>query len=537
MTNCTDLPEWQALKTHQLAIASQTMQGWFSEDSSRFLQFSLQMDPILLDYSKNRITPKTVRLFNQLAHAMKLSQHIEALFSGQLLNTTEKRPAWHTALRTLHHPEVAAVRQQMRIFTDKVRAGIWRGATDKPIRHIVNIGIGGSHLGPLMATHALNDFAMDSLCCHFISQIDSGQLSALLKQIDPETSLFIISSKSFTTLETLTNAKTIRDWLHQHIGMENSSRHFVAVTAAVEKAVAFGIPLAQVFPIWDWVGGRYSVWSAIGLPVALVIGMDSFEAFLAGAHAMDQHFRTASFTENMPVMMALLGIWYINFFDSPHQAIIPYSHTLHYFPRYLQQLDMESNGKQVTHEGKIVNYSTGPIIFGELGCDSQHAFHQLLHQGPRVVPVDFIVVGKNNHPELKHLQDILIASALSQAQALMQGKSYPAALTELLAEGFTEQEAAQLAFHKVIPGNRPSNTLFLTELTPYTLGALLALYEHKIFVQGVIWNINSFDQWGVELGKQLLPRILAGFTENAYSQHDVSTAGLIEYYKTMRENV
>ncbi|MHB1948377.1 MAG: glucose-6-phosphate isomerase [Gammaproteobacteria bacterium] len=546
MTNhLLELAEWQALQAHQKTIASETMQTWFATDAERFERFSLQLGEIMLDFSKNRVNSTTIDLLSNLAKATNLGDKINNLFSGQNINSTEQRPALHTALRNRRlepvyvndcniMPQVKTALDKMQQFSDQVRHQEWLGATGKPIRDIVNIGIGGSHLGPLMAVHALSDFATDKLRCHFISNIDSAHLNEVFKQIDPETTLFIISSKSFSTLETMTNAKTIRHWLQQKIGDTNLSRHFVAVTAAADKALAFGIPAEQIFPVWDWVGGRYSVWSAIGLPLVLMIGMDNFLEFLAGGHAMDEHFRYAEFTKNMPVMLALLGIWYINFFGAQSHAIVPYAHQLNYFRAHLQQLDMESNGKRTTHPGKTIDYATGPIIFGEHGCNGQHAFHQLFHQGQCLVPIDFILVGSNNHGLHEH-QDILIASALSQAQALLQGKSTQQALDELLAQGYTGQDAALLAQHKSIPGNRPSNILFLQKMTPNNLGALLALYEHKIFVQGAIWDINSFDQWGVELGKQLLPNILDDLQNNDFlAKHDASTRGLIAYYKNLR---
>lgn len=545
MNLLTQLAQWQALQTHQKAIAEQTMQNWFQADPLRFEKMSLQVDDILLDYSKNRLNEETLQLLCNLANAANLSEKIEGLFTGKPLNSTESRPALHTALRNSGQepvwvdgvnimPEIHATWAQMREFTDKVRDQSWCGATGKPIRDIVNIGIGGSHLGPLTATQALNDFAIDTLRCHFISNIDGSHLNDVFKQIDPETTLFIISSKSFTTLETMTNARTIRLWLEQKLGKKDLSSHFVAVTAAKQKALEFGIPEKQIFPVWEWVGGRYSVWSAIGLPLALMVGMDHFHAFLAGAHAMDEHFRKTPFSKNMPVILALLGIWYINFFDAQTHAIVPYTHLLNQFRAHLQQLDMESNGKRITHQGAQVDYVTGPIIFGEHGCNGQHAFHQLFHQGQHLVPIDFILVGKN-HDSLDHHQDILIASGLGQAQALLQGKTVEQALDELRKQGVAEKDAQSLAAHKAIPGNRPSTILFLKSMTPYNLGALLALYEHKIFVQGAIWDINSFDQWGVELGKQLLPDILNDL-QNPHSntQHDPSTAGLIEYYKSLR---
>jgi glucose-6-phosphate isomerase len=427
----------------------------------------------------------------------------------------------------------------MQQFTDDVRCGNWRGCTNKPITDIVNIGIGGSHLGPLLTTHALTDYAIKHLRCHFISNIDSAHLNEVLQQINPETSLFIVSSKSFTTLETLTNARTIKTWLKQQLAGVRSAtsiieKHFVAVTAAADKAVAFGIPDEQIFPLWNWIGGRYSVWSAIGLPLALACGMENFSAFLEGAHEMDQHFRHADFSENMPVLMALLGIWYINFFAANNHAIIPYSHHLTHLRTYLQQADMESNGKSISQHGTSIEYATGPIIWGEQGCNAQHAFHQLLHQGQHLTSVDFILTG-GTHDNVKSHHDILIASGLSQAQALMQGKSFQQAFDELVQDGCSAEDANELAHHKSISGNRPSNILFMNQITPRNLGALLALYEHKIFVQGAIWQINSFDQWGVELGKQLLPQILNDLTnDESLLSHDSSTQGLIRHYKNLR---
>lgn len=543
MKRLTELAEWQALQAHQQSIADQTMQAWFAQDPLRFQQFSLQVGELLLDYSKNRITAQTVELLCQFAAKMGLADKIAGLFAGEPLNTTEKRPALHTALRSPRSEplyvndqdimrDIRAALTKMTAFTQKVRDETWRGATGQPLRDIVNIGIGGSHLGPLMAVHALSDD--DKLRCHFISNIDAVHLEEVLSKINPETTLFIISSKSFTTLETVTNAHTIRRWVQNKIGVEKSMLHFAAVTAAAEKAVAFGIAQEQIFPVWDWVGGRYSVWSAIGLPLALMIGMERFMEFLAGAHAMDEHFRQAEFSKNMPVLMALIGIWYINFFGAQSHAIVPYAHQLNYFRAHLQQLDMESNGKRITHAGNTANYLTGPVILGEHGCNGQHAFHQLFHQGQQLVPIDFILMGAHNN-ELQQHHDILIASGLSQAQALMQGKTYQQALDELHAQGCHGEEAQRLSAHKSIPGNRPSNTLFIDKMTPFNLGALLALYEHKIFVQGAIWEINSFDQWGVELGKQLLPSILTDLNHSAInSQHDASTHGLIQHYKNLR---
>lgn len=544
MTQLTALAEWQALQHHQIHIAEQTMQSWFAQDPLRFNRFSLQLNGILLDYSKNQITKETLDLLFKFADRLNIENKIADLFTDNILNTSENRAALHTALRNPSSepifinkqnvmPDIHATLKKMHEVSDQIRNQKWLGATNKPIRHIVNIGIGGSHLGPLMVTYALQNYATDQLHCYFVSNIDSAHLFDLFKKIDPETTLFIISSKTFSTLETLTNARTIRQWMVEKVGETHLSRHFVAVTANPEKAIEFGIPAEQIFHLWEWVGGRYSVWSAIGLPLAIMIGMDNFLEFLKGAHEMDEHFRNAEFSKNMPVMMALIGIWYINFFGAESHAIVPYAHQLNYFRAHLQQLDMESNGKHVTNRNILANYATGPIIWGEQGCNGQHAFHQLLHQGQHFVPVDFIIVGENNHV-LKNHHDILIASGLSQAQALMEGKTVEQAFNELIAEGYTEQDAKRLAPHKSIPGNRPSNILFIDKLTPRNLGALVALYEHKIFVQGIIWDINSFDQWGVELGKQLLPMILTHLKNpESTVQLDASTLGLIRHYRNL----
>lgn len=549
-TKMNTLPEWRALEAHYEQIADYRMQDWFATDALRFSTFSLRVGELLLDYSKNRICSETIQLLCNLADAMQLRPKIEALFTGSAVNTSESRSALHTALRDPTDtplmvsgknikPLIHENLEKMRAFVQRVQEDQWLGCTGKPIRDIVNIGIGGSHLGPLLTTCALTHYVKPGLRCHFISNIDAAHIQEVLDQINPEETLVVISSKSFTTLETTTNTNAVKTWLENKLGHKNLANHFVAITAATNKAVAFGIPEAQVFPMWDWIGGRYSIWSAIGLPLALLIGMPHFEAFLRGAHEMDEHFRHAEFSQNMPVLMGLLGIWYINFFAANNQAIVPYTHLLSHLRTYLQQADMESNGKNMSRHGEQIHYATGPIIWGEQGCNAQHAFHQLLHQGTHFIPVDFILVGKNNS-NLDYTddhQDMLIASGLSQAQALLQGKSYQQALEEALAEGLQDTDAHTLAQHKTIPGNRPSNLLFLNQLTPHNLGALLALYEHKIYVQGVIWNINSFDQWGVELGKQLLPKILADL-QNTLSPltHDSSTQGLIEHYKNLRSH-
>lgn len=537
---------WQALLSHQKAIVPQQMQTWFATEPHRFENFSLNLDPIFLDYSKNRITKETLSLLFQLAKQAKLDQKIEALFSGAVVNTTEKQPALHTALRAPKNKSiyvnekdiilhVHTTLEKMRELIERVHQQTWLGSTGKPIRNIVNIGIGGSYLGARMATHALSDFAHPNLRCFFISNIDHAHIDEVLNQIDPETTLFIISSKSFSTLETITNANTIKHWLEQKLQTSHLGAHFIAVTTATQKAIEFGVLPEHILPIWDWVGGRYSVWSAVGLPLAMMIGMDHFLAFLKGAHEMDEHFRHAPFEKNMPVIMAMLGIWYINFFDAINHAVIPYTHQLNHFQDHLQQLDMESNGKQTTLLGETAPFATGPILWGEQGCNGQHAFHQLLHQGQYLVPVDFILVGKGKNALNSH-QDILVASGLSQSQALMRGKTHEEAVLELQTAGYTADDASLLAIHKMIPGNRPSNTLFLDEINPYNLGFLLALYEHKIFVQGAIWDINSFDQWGVELGKQLLPVILKELqNETLNPLLDASTQGLIKHYKKLKE--
>lgn len=531
MKSLSELTAWKALQHHHQEIQWDSMQDWFASDSARFKRFSVQCGDMLVDYSKNRITDHTVRLLCDLARESNLTDKIEAFFTGQPINFTENRPALHPALRDRTHPDlwvnehnimpdIHAERDKMAKIVDQVRSQRWLGATGKPIRDIVNIGIGGSHLGPQMAIHALADYADSTLRCYFVSNIDGAHLQETLDQIDPERTLFIVSSKSFSTFETSTNFKTIQNWLMARLGTDQVSQHFIAVTAKPDLAEKAGILAPHILKIWDWVGGRYSVWSSIGLPLALMIGMENFNAFLDGAHEMDVHFRTQDFSHNVPVLMGLLGIWYINFFEAPHQAIIPYSHRLHYFRQYIQQADMESNGKMVTQQNMAAVYPTGPIIFGEQGCDSQHSFYQLLHQGSRLVPIDFILAGAGDYFD-EH-QDYLVASCLSQSQALMQGKHY-------------QTESDPLSVHKTIPGNRPSTLLFLNKVTPHTLGALIALYEHKIFVQGAIWNINSFDQWGVELGKALLPPILA---KMQYSQEtacfDASTEGLVDHYKKIR---
>ncbi len=478
------------------------MRDMFAQDSDRFSRFSLQVDDLFLDYSRNRMTDQTIQLLCNMAQQHNLSQRIEALFNGEAVNTTEHRPALHTALRDTNQNAVSdlvvAERARLYEFVNEVRHG--------KFRHIVNVGIGGSYLGPLMTTHALKEFASPNLNFYFISCVDKAHLDEVLAHIDPETTLFIISSKSFTTFETLLNAQILKRWMEEKVGKNAVSNHFVAVTSAKDKAQAQGFAAERIFPVWEWVGGRYSIWSAIGLPLILMIGTQGFDEFLAGARAMDEHFRGADFDKNMPVLLALLGVWYTNFFEAGAHVIAPYSQRLRYLIPYLQQADMESNGKRVSHQRELLPYQTSPVIFGEAGCNAQHTYHQLLHQGTRLIPVDFILV---KSPENTQQDDVLFASAVSQAQALMSGEAHAEA-------------------HRTLPGNRPSNIILLNQLTPRSLGMLLALYEHKIFVQGVIWNVNSFDQWGVELGKQLLPRILSQLEGKG---DDPALMGLIKQYR------
>lgn len=521
MKSLTEHTEWHALTQHQQEIASLHMRDWFTQDNQRFSRYSLKLNGLFLDYSRNRINDKTLALLLKLAEAIDLPKKISELFAGSPINVSEKRAVLHTALRDKNHTPIRVngeniatlitdTLEKMRHIVEQIHSHQWLGATGKPITTVVNIGIGGSYLGPLMCTQALKDFATANLQFHFISTIDQTLLQDVLRQIDPETTLFIISSKSFTTLETFTNAETVLQWMENKLGKKALTHHFIATTAATDKAIAFGIPREHILPLWDWVGGRYSIWSAIGLPLMLMIGYKQFTAFLEGAYEMDQHFKTADLANNMPVLMGLIGIWYINFFGSNAHAIAPYTYRLRDLIPYLQQADMESNGKSINLGGEQISYTSGPVIFGEEGCNGQHSYHQLLHQGKHLIPVDFILIGKGDGDLLDTKQAMLLASGLSQAQALMHGR-----IDDHIP-------------HRAIPGNRPSNTLFLDALTPKHLGALIALYEHKIFVQGAIWNINSFDQWGVELGKQILPEILRCIQEN--SEHeDQATAGMIRH--------
>lgn len=546
MSTLTALPAWQALQQHYQSMATTHMRDLFAADPHRFERFSLQFEDILFDYSKNRVTAETMELLVQLAQQSHLEDKIAAMFSGQKINNTENRAVLHVALRNRSNrpimvdgqdvmPEVNRVLAKMRTFSERVRTGDWKGYTGQRITDVVNIGIGGSDLGPKMVTQALTHYAHPDLRFHFVSNVDGTDIAETLKQINPETTLFLVASKTFTTQETMTNAHTARDWFLKAAQDEGAiAKHFVAMSTNTAAVANFGIDTANMFEFWDWVGGRYSLWSAIGLSIVLALGMDRFEELLSGAHRVDEHFRTTPFAQNIPVIMGLLGIWYNNFFGAETHAILPYDQYLARFPAYLQQGDMESNGKSVTSSGEWVDYSTGPIIWGEPGTNGQHAFYQLIHQGTKLVPCDFIAPAQSLNPIGQH-HSILIANFIAQTEALMRGKTEDEARAELASAGITGEQLALLARARTFPGNRPSNSLLFKALTPATLGSLIALYEHKIFTQGVIWQINSFDQMGVELGKQLAKVVepeLQG--PEPVTTHDASTNGLINAYKRMR---
>lgn len=542
MSNLTRSPAWQALTAHHATISKQTMRGMFDADPARFDKFSVQIDGLLLDYSKNLVTKETLELLLNLVRQSKLDEWITRMFNGEKINTSEQRAVLHTALRAPQGasvctdgkdvmPDVLRVRDHMRRYSDAVRDGSLRGHTGKSFRDVINIGIGGSSLGPQMISEALKPYASPQLNAHFVSNVDATDLVETLKRLDPETTLFIISSKTFTTQETLTNARSARTWLVNHLGSEDAvAKHFVAVSTNLAETSKFGINPDNVFEFWDWVGGRYSVWSAIGLPIALYIGMDNFESLLAGGHAMDRHFRETPFEQNMPVILGLLGIWYANFFDAASYAILPYDQYLQHFPAYLQQLEMESNGKRVDRDGHDVDYATHMVVWGEPGTNGQHSFYQLIHQGTRMVPADFLAPIASHNPLGEH-HAMLLANCFAQTEALMLGKTAEEARAELVAQGLSGTALETLLPYKVFPGNRPSNTLLFDRLDPYTMGMLLALYEHKVFVQSVVWNINAFDQWGVEFGKQLAGKLLPELLgKQSASSHDASTNGLIKRY-------
>ncbi|CAI8965611.1 Glucose-6-phosphate isomerase [Pseudomonas sp. IT-347P] len=539
----TALPAWQALKDHRQAMQDFSMREAFNADPQRFNQFTLSSCGLFLDYSKNLINAQTRNLLVGLANEVDLKGAIKALFEGEIVNTSEGRPALHTALRrpvgdklsvngVNVMPEVHKVLNQITDLVGRIHDGLWRGYTEKPITDVVNIGIGGSFLGPELVSEALLSYAQKGVRCHYLANIDGSEFHELTQKLRAETTLFIVSSKSFNTLETLKNAQAARAWYLAQGGSEAELyRHFIAVSSNNAAAVAFGIREENIFPMWDWVGGRYSLWSAIGLPIALAIGMSNFKELLSGAYTMDQHFQTAPFEQNMPVLLALLGVWYGNFWGAQSHAILPYDHYLRNITKHLQQLDMESNGKSVRQDGTPVSTDTGPVIWGGVGCNGQHAYHQLLHQGSQLIPADFIVPIVSFNPVSDHHQ-WLYANCLSQSQALMLGKTLPEAEQELRDKGMSEEQVHKLAPHKVIPGNRPSNTIVVERISPRRLGALVAMYEHKVFVQSVVWGINAFDQWGVELGKELGKGVynrLVGSDETLAD--DASTQGLINYFR------
>ncbi|HHE38628.1 MAG TPA: glucose-6-phosphate isomerase [Candidatus Cloacimonetes bacterium] len=537
---------WKKLKTHFQKMRSVQMKDLFENDEQRFEKFSLKFKDILVDFSKNIITENTFKLLLELADEVDLKDAIEKMFSGEKINETENRAVLHTALRNLSKtpvyvdgkdvmPEVNAIFEQMKVFSEKVISGEWKGFTGKAISDIVNIGIGGSDLGPVMVTEALKHYRKPNLNVHFVSNVDGTHIAETLKDIDPETTLFMIASKTFTTQETMTNAYSARKWFLEKAKNEYYiKKHFVAISTNKTAVEDFGIDPENMFVFWDWVGGRYSLWSAIGLSIACFIGFDNFQELLQGAYEMDQHFRTTPFEKNIPVVLALIGIWYNNFFGAESQAILPYDQYLHRFAAYFQQGDMESNGKYVDRNGKEVEYQTGPIIWGEPGTNGQHAFYQLIHQGTKMIPCDFLAPVISHNPIGDHHQKLL-SNFFAQTEALMKGKNKDEVIEELKNSGKSEEEIEKLLPFKIFQGNRPTNSILFKKLTPRTLGSLIVMYEHKIFVQGIIWNIFSFDQWGVELGKQLAKKILPELeSDKQISSHDPSTNGLINEYKNMR---
>tara|TARA_R110001606_G_scaffold361754_7_gene515347 strand:+ start:265465 stop:267102 length:1638 start_codon:yes stop_codon:yes gene_type:complete len=541
-----NIPEWQSLVRHYSDLKYVSMREQFALDSDRAQHFLLKSGDLLLDYSKNRITKETMVKLVALAESVNMTDWIERMFSGEAINNTEGRAVLHTALRNRSNTPVMvdgedvmiavnAVLAQMKKFCQQVHNGEWLGYTGKRITDIVNIGIGGSDLGPAMMCDALESYGIEGMSVHFVSNVDGADLSTTLERLNQETTLFVVASKTFTTQETITNAQSAKSWFMKTAKQADVAKHFVAVSTNAKAVAEFGIDTANMFEIWDWVGGRYSLWSAIGLPIALYVGMDNFERMLDGGHEMDNHFHTQPLAENMPVIMGLLGVWYINFFGAQTHAIVPYDHSLARFPNHMQQLDMESNGKVTNREGHRISYKTGPVIWGTPGTNGQHAYFQLIHQGTQLVPVDFVLPVNSHYPECDH-QSILLANGLAQSEALMKGKNAEEVRIELVAEGYEGKALEALLPHKVFPGNRPSNTLLFPQLTPEMLGQLVALYEHKVFVQGIIWNINSFDQWGVELGKQLAKAILPDLKDGAeISVHDSSTTNLINLIRSLRK--
>ncbi|WP_392470374.1 glucose-6-phosphate isomerase [Sphingobacterium cellulitidis] len=541
----TTTQAFKYLADHFITINESSIKDLFAKDAERFDKFSIYLGDILLDYSKNRINEETIALLIQLARECQLKDAIEAMFNGEKINETEDRAVLHTALRNRSGkpvltegkdvmPEIQAVLDRMKDFSNRVISGKWKGFTGKEITDVVNIGIGGSDLGPVMVTEGLKAYKT-RLNMHFVSNVDATQIAETLKTLDPQTTLFLIASKTFTTQETMANANSAKEWfLKSGANQSDVAKHFAALSTNESGVSAFGIDTKNMFEFWDWVGGRYSLWSAIGLSICLSVGYDHFEELLTGAYEADEHFRNAEFEENIPVIIALLGIWYNNFFEAESSAILPYDQYLHRFAAYFQQGDMESNGKYIDRNGNRVDYETGPIIWGEPGTNGQHAFYQLIHQGTKLIPCDFIAPAISHNPLGKHHQ-MLLSNFFAQTEALMNGKSESEVVAELKKAGKSESEIKELTPFKVFEGNRPTNSFLIKEITPKTLGTLIALYEHKIFVQGIIWNIFSFDQWGVELGKQLANNILPELEgNNLVESHDSSTNGLINQYKSWR---
>jgi glucose-6-phosphate isomerase len=543
----TEAPAYKKLKLHHASICKKQMKDMFKEEAGRASEFSLTFEDIFFDYSKNNINKETIQLLIELANDLDLKDAIEKMFSGDVINETENRAVLHTALRNRLNtpvlvegkdvmPEINRVLEQMKSFSGQVISGTWKGYTGKAITDIVNIGIGGSDLGPVMVTEALKSYKKENINLHFVSNVDGTHVVETLKKVNPETTLFIIASKTFTTQETMSNAHAARTWFLEVAKEERFVKnHFVALSTNEKGVTQFGIDKQNMFVFWDWVGGRYSIWSAIGLSVACSIGYENFLSFLEGAHAMDIHLKTAPFEKNMPVLTALLGIWYNNFYGAATHAILPYDQYMHRFAAYFQQGDMESNGKQVDRSGKEVTYETGPVIWGEPGTNGQHAFYQLIHQGTKLIPCDFIAPAISHNP-IGDQHAMLLSNYFAQTEALMNGKSEAEVVDELKAMGKNDAEVKKLAPFKVFNGNRPTNSFLIKKITPHVLGSLIAMYEHKIFVQGVLWNVYSFDQWGVELGKQLANKIYPELKDDApVNSHDGSTNNLINTYKKMRK--
>ena len=544
-TNPTSTEAWKMLS--DATAKSIELKSLFGKDPQRFQKFSVRFNDILLDYSKNRIDEEILSSLFDLANQTNLSEAIEDMFVGKAINGTEGRSVLHTALRNRSNdpvyvegkdvmPEVNEVLDKMKVFSEKVSNGEWKGYTGKPIESLVNIGIGGSDLGPVMVTEALKPYQHSHIKTHFVSNVDGSHITEVLKQVNPETTLFFIASKTFTTQETMTNAHTARSWFLEHAENESEvAKHFIALSTNGKAVSEFGIDLDNMFEFWDWVGGRYSLWSAIGLTIACAVGFDNFRKLLEGAHDMDKHFRTESFDKNLPVLLALIGIWNTNFLGATSETILPYDQYMHRFPAYFQQGNMESNGKYTDREGNKVNYSTGPVIWGEPGTNGQHAFYQLIHQGTQLIPCDFIAPAQTHNPVSDHHAK-LMSNFFAQTEALMNGKSLEEVKEEMKKEGKSPETIEKIAPHRVFEGNRPTNSILVKKINPSTLGALIAMYEHKIFVQGVIWNIFSFDQWGVELGKVLAKSILPELkSDEEVSSHDSSTNGLINAFKDFRK--